>query len=91
MSDERSIYKAQLIVNVQIALNVGIGIFELHLREGWWLEHTLRQPMQRRMYTYWNSRIGDFLKNLEARLPEDSAHRAGVAISQGYLASLLSA
>lgn len=28
-------------------------------------------------YTYWNSCIGNFLKNFEARLPEDSTHCAG--------------
>jgi hypothetical protein len=80
MPDKRSIDKAELIVDVQIALNVGIGVFKLHF----WRRLSVRvctATVDAKAHTYWNSRIGNFLKNLEARLPEDSTHHAGVAIS----------
>lgn len=80
MSDERGVDKAQLIVDVQIALNVRNGIFELHFGRKL-LVKICTSRAHAKVRTYWNSRIGNFSKNLEARLPEDGAHHAGVAIS----------
>ncbi len=80
MSDERSVDKAQLIIDVQIAMDVGVGIFKLHFRRKL-LVRVCTSTAHAKAHTYWNSRIGNFLKNLEARPPEDSAHHAGEAVS----------
>ena len=45
MPDERSVDRTQLIIYVQVAMNVRIGIFELHLKRGQSISNVLARAM----------------------------------------------